>query len=84
MSAGISRTCDSAKTEWQRAADPDFGELMLEHGQLSSGLIQGLQKHGYRIVVAAPDDEYRPDLAGLGVDFRAVPINSAGLSPSRV
>jgi glycosyltransferase involved in cell wall biosynthesis len=46
-----------------------------------AGLIRGLQDHGYRIVVAAPDDEYRPGLAGLGVDFVPVPINSASLSP---
>ena len=46
-----------------------------------AGLIRGLQDCGYRILVAAPDDEYRPKLTGLGVDFAPVPINSAGLSP---
>lgn len=31
-------------------------------------------------MVAAPDDEHRPNLADLGTDFLPVPIDSAGLS----
>src|SRR5687767_4107019 len=46
-----------------------------------AGLIRGLKAHGYRIVVAAPDDDYRPKLGDIGVEFVPVPINSAGLSP---
>ena len=46
-----------------------------------AGLIRGLKVHGYRVVVAAPDDEHRPKLADLDVEFVPVPINSAGLSP---
>jgi len=45
-----------------------------------AGLIRALQGRGYRIVVAAPDDEYRSKVEHLGVGFTAVPINSAGLS----
>ena len=44
------------------------------------GLIRALQVRGYRIVVAAPDDEYRPKLADVGVDFVPVPMNSPGIS----
>jgi glycosyltransferase involved in cell wall biosynthesis len=44
------------------------------------GLVRALQGRGYRIVVAAPDDEYRPKLDELGVDFVPVPINSPGIS----
>lgn len=45
------------------------------------GLIRALRDAGYRIVVAAPEDEHTPRLADLGADFVPVPINSAGLSP---
>ena len=44
------------------------------------GLIRALQRRGYRIVVAAPDDECRSKLADLEVDFVPVPINSPGIS----
>ena len=44
------------------------------------GLIQALQGRGYRIVVAAPDDEYRSKVEDLGVEFVSVPINSPGIS----
>ena len=45
-----------------------------------AGLIGALQGRGYRIVVAAPDDEYRLKVEKLGVEFVAVPINSPGIS----
>ena len=44
------------------------------------GLIRGLHSAGYRIVVAAPDDQYRLKLDDLGAGFVPVPIDSAGLS----
>ena len=44
------------------------------------GLIKTLQGRGYRIVVAAPDDEYRSKVEDLGVEFVPVPINSPGIS----
>ena len=45
-----------------------------------SGLIRALSERGYRIVVAAPDDDYRSKLADLGVAFVPVPIDSQGIS----
>ncbi|MBA3512352.1 MAG: glycosyltransferase family 4 protein [Sphingomonas sp.] len=45
-----------------------------------AGLVRALRDREYRIVVAAPDDEYRPNLDTLGVAFVPVPINSSGLS----
>lgn len=44
------------------------------------GLIRALRNHGYRIVVAAPEDEYRSKVADLGADYISVPIDSAGVS----
>ncbi len=44
------------------------------------GLIRALRNHGYRIVVAAPEDVYRSKVADLGADYISVPINSAGVS----
>ena len=45
-----------------------------------SGLIRGLMDHGYRIVVAAPEDEHSATVRSLGVEFIPLPINSAGAS----
>jgi glycosyltransferase involved in cell wall biosynthesis len=45
-----------------------------------AGLIGALQDRGYRIAVAAPDDEYRSKVEDLGVEFMPVPINSPGIS----
>ena len=45
-----------------------------------AGLIRALQGRGYRIVVAAPEDEYRSKVDDLGVEFVPVPMNSAGIS----
>jgi len=45
-----------------------------------SGLIRGLMDHGYRIVVAAPEDEHSSLVRSLGVEFLPLPINSAGIS----
>lgn len=44
------------------------------------GLIRALGTHGYRVVVAAPEDEHTTKLRELGATFVPVPINSAGLS----
>jgi glycosyltransferase involved in cell wall biosynthesis len=46
-----------------------------------AGLISALQRHGYCVAVAAPDDGYVPKLRDLGIPFFAVPMNSAGVSP---
>ncbi|HET7816320.1 MAG TPA: glycosyltransferase family 4 protein [Sphingomicrobium sp.] len=45
-----------------------------------AGLIRALRKIGYRVVVAAPDDQSRPRLADLGTHFVPVPIDSSGIS----
>ena len=45
-----------------------------------AGLVGALRERGYRIVVAAPDDEYCSKLADLGAAFLPVPMNSSGLS----
>ena len=45
-----------------------------------SGLIRALQGRGYRIAVAAPEDEHRHKIADLGTEFVPVAINSSGLS----
>ena len=45
-----------------------------------SGLIRSLQAGGYRVVVAAPQDEHSPKLAGLGATFVPIAVNSSGLS----
>lgn len=44
------------------------------------GLIRALESSGYRIVVAAAEDQHSPKLADLGIPFVPVPINSSGLS----
>jgi glycosyltransferase involved in cell wall biosynthesis len=44
------------------------------------GLIQSLRDRGFRIVVAAPEDDHASRLEELGVAFAPVPMNSAGTS----
>lgn len=44
------------------------------------GLIRALRSSGYRIVVAAPEDEHTARLGELGATFEPVPMNSAGVS----
>ena len=45
-----------------------------------SGLIRGLKGDGYRIAVAAPEDEHSDLVRALGADFLPIPIASAGTS----
>lgn len=45
-----------------------------------AGLIRALRSDGYRIVVAAPQDEHTARLKDLGATFVALPMNSAGVS----
>ena len=45
-----------------------------------SGLIRGLLDAGYKIVVAAPRDDFSARLTDLGAAFVDLPVNSAGAS----
>lgn len=45
-----------------------------------AGLIRALGNEGYRIVVAAPQDEQTSKLGEIGANFVDVPMNSSGLS----
>ena len=45
-----------------------------------SGLVRGLVDHGYRVVVAAPDDGYGDRVVRLGAEFLPLPVNSSGTS----
>ena len=45
-----------------------------------SGLIRGLAREGYKIVVAAPRDAYSPLLEELHAEFVELPISSSGSS----
>jgi glycosyltransferase involved in cell wall biosynthesis len=47
------------------------------------GLIEALRKRGWRVVALAPEDEYSPLLAPLGVEHVPIAIDSLGLSPLR-
>ena len=48
-----------------------------------SGLVKALIRHGYDIMVMAPDDEYSQRLAPLGCRFKLLPMDNNGTSPSR-
>ena len=45
------------------------------------GLIAALRKHGYRVVVAAPPDEYSDRIQGLGATYIPIDMDKKGLSP---
>ena len=45
-----------------------------------AGLIGGLQRRGYRIVVAAPEDEFSSKLVQMGAGFVPLPMNNSGIS----
>jgi glycosyltransferase involved in cell wall biosynthesis len=47
------------------------------------GLIAALQARGYRVAVAAPEDEYTPHLLSLGVEYIPLPMDKQGISPAR-
>lgn len=46
-----------------------------------SGLIKALLSQGHQVVLAAPDDEYVPDLKALGARFIGLPMRSHGTNP---
>ena len=46
-------------------------------------LIQALQAQGYRVVTAAPDDDYTDRLRGIVDDHYVLPMDNAGTSPFR-
>lgn len=45
------------------------------------GLIEGLQREGFRVVALAPEDAYSPLLATQGVEFVPLSIDNQGISP---
>ncbi len=45
------------------------------------GLLNALQKEGYRIVTIAPKDEYSEKLEVLGFEYREIKINNKGTNP---
>jgi glycosyltransferase involved in cell wall biosynthesis len=48
-----------------------------------SRLIRTLIGHGFRVVAAAPPDNYAPQVAQLGCTFRAMSMDNAGTNPAR-
>ena len=44
-------------------------------------LIRALQAEGYRVVALAPEDDYSPRLAELGVEYQPIAMQSSGISP---
>jgi glycosyltransferase involved in cell wall biosynthesis len=48
-----------------------------------SGLVKALTRHGYDVMVMAPDDDYSPRLAPLGCRFKRLPMDNNGTSPTR-
>lgn len=48
-----------------------------------SGLVKALARHGYDVMVMAPDDDYAPRLAPLGCRFKRLPMDNNGTSPTR-
>jgi glycosyltransferase involved in cell wall biosynthesis len=47
------------------------------------GLVFALKDRGYRVVVAAPDDEYSADIPALGIEYIPLKMDKQGLSPAR-
>lgn len=48
-----------------------------------SGLVRALKRHGYDVMVMAPDDPYAGRLSALGCRFKALSMDNNGTSPSR-
>ena len=46
-----------------------------------AGLIRALQFDGYRVIALAPQDEFAPRLAELGVEYQPIAMQSSGISP---
>jgi len=47
------------------------------------GLVRALEKKGFRVIVAAPRDDWADRLPALGAEFIDLPIDSSGASPVR-
>lgn len=45
------------------------------------GLVTALRDAGYRVVVAAPEDDYSGEVRAMGVDYIPLPMDKQGLSP---
>lgn len=48
-----------------------------------AGLVKALTRHGYDVMVMAPDDEYSRRLAPLGCRFKMLSMDNNGTSPGR-
>jgi glycosyltransferase involved in cell wall biosynthesis len=48
-----------------------------------SGLVKAMIRHGYEVMVVAPDDEYAPRLNALGCRFIGMPMDNNGTHPGR-
>lgn len=48
-----------------------------------AGLVKALTRHGYDVMVMAPDDEYAQRLAPLGCRFKMLSMDNNGTSPGR-
>ena len=46
-------------------------------------LIRALQAEGYRVIALAPEDDYTPRLAELGMEYQPIEMKSSGISPVR-
>jgi glycosyltransferase involved in cell wall biosynthesis len=44
-------------------------------------LIRAVQAAGYRVIAVAPEDQYTPKLAKLGIEFLPIEIQNSGVSP---
>jgi glycosyltransferase involved in cell wall biosynthesis len=44
-------------------------------------LLRALQAEGYRVIAAAPEDEYTQSLVELGVEYQSIEMQSSGISP---
>ena len=45
------------------------------------GLLQALQKTGYKIIIIAPNDEYSNKFKSFGFEYHDVAINNKGTQP---
>jgi len=48
-----------------------------------AGLVKAMIRHGYEVMVVAPDDEYAPRLNDLGCRFIGMPMDNNGTHPGR-
>jgi glycosyltransferase involved in cell wall biosynthesis len=48
-----------------------------------AGLVRGLIQRGYQVVVAAPPDDYSPQIEKLGASYVPLPMDNQGTSPTK-